>query len=77
MAAPDGWGVYLINNAAEPLPPLKCHVRGALSGRVQAWADIEPAACDMAIDGDGVQVSLPSFVASCIVRVQRDKERVP
>ncbi len=77
LAAPEGWGLYLINNAAEPLPPLKCHVRGTSSGRVQAWADIEPVACEIAVDKDGVQVSLPSFVASCIVRVQRDKEQVP
>jgi hypothetical protein len=74
MAAPNGWGVYLINRTDEPLPPLTCHVCDAALGTIRAWADIEPAACDIAVDGDGVQISLPSFATSCIVRVQRNKD---
>ena len=60
---------FLVNMAEAPATGVRLHLRCPRPSHVRVYADTEPVPCAWRYRGDGVEVDLPEFRTSLVVKV--------
>jgi hypothetical protein len=68
LAGPEGAGAYLVNRGTGPARGLRLRLRADAPSRFTVWADLQPAVAHARRVGPRLEIDLPPFQTSCILR---------
>jgi hypothetical protein len=66
--------LYLVNMAEEPAKGERLRWKVARTASVEALADLQPVVCKTRQDGEWLEVALPAFRTSCIIRANLKRD---